>query len=152
MERLEQKAKITPEAAQYVMLHQISLQLGDVLQANSDVCKELQDLNFRVAGIEKIKTDEQTEGILEGCTLSITNTNIKHLLRECSYKDKWYEITIYNDGPGELCISSTASKRSRYLELSTPDTVTIPAKKGTKRELYVWCPTGATTVKVAFKR
>ena len=139
------ESKVTPEALQIIYLDEIASRLAG-LQAT------MESLELRVLDVHETQKAEIIEGLLEGAEINVTD-QLKSVLRESGYKDKWYEITIFNDGLNNINISSTRSKHTRFLILKKSDQIKLTAKTGTKRTVWVWCNKGeSATIRVGFER
>lgn len=122
------------------------------LQILYDIADMLNELTIQQSDFNMQWQETITEGILEGAEINVTD-QLKSVLRESGYKDKWFEMTIFNDGTDDVYVSSTETRHGKPLIIKDTDQLKLTAKKGTKRTVWVWCKKGeSATIRVGFER
>lgn len=148
----EEKGKVTPEVLQVVYLDEIAGRLEDL---NTDLGNKivlmktvLDSVDKRISGISDYLDSTSYEGdilivkkIVKG---GVGNKGVK-----CNRT--WYGYTIFNDGPDDVYVESSAKAMSDT-GISTGEQATVKSKKGSTKPVWVRCVKGETAaVRVAFK-
>ena len=126
-------AKITPDIMMVIYM--------------DEMVGRLADLDNKINNIQQLMNQETTDGTLDSVEIAIIGGS----KTEISIHKKWFEYTLFNDGPDPVYIVSEKREVSD-VPINMGDQVAGKAKRGSTKSVWVRCDNGENaTVRAIFK-
>lgn len=144
--------RIRPDVLQTALLDDMIYKLGSLelvlVDIRTTLSESFKNLEDKVDKINTFLEDTSYEGRTKTVSKTITGNdgNVKIPITE-----KWYEYTIFNDGPDDVYVESSEKSRGDT-SINMGDQITVKSKRGSSKPVYARADSGDTaTVRVVYK-
>lgn len=150
--KIGEGTKPSPDVLEVVYLDEIAGRLVDLNTNLADMssvfASKLASLGEKVDNINTFLEDTSYEGRTKTVKKTITgdDRNVKIPINE-----KWYENTIFNDGPDDVYVESSQKSRGDT-SINMGDQINVKSKRGSTKPVYIRCdPSDTAAVRVVYK-
>ena len=153
--QIEEGTKPSPDVMEVVYLDEIAGRLADLNTSLSRLAdigshfeSKLASLGEKVDAISHFLDDTSYKGDILIVKKPITGGTGN---KKVTCNKKWYEYTLFNDGPDDVYVESSAKSMSDT-GINMGDQITAKSKRGSIKPVWVRCVKDETaTVRVTFK-
>ena len=128
------KGTISPETIETIYLDELASRLKDV----TDLLENI--YNWLESTVTEGKLKSVTISLAQGVPVPVQDDN------------PWYECVVFNDGPDLIKVSHEESGLKESIDYNNGDSISLIAKKGTRKPVWLRCDSGTASVRVVFKR